>query len=113
VKLARDVLVFLHLVGFAALLGGAVVQVGDAVKVVNRAMLWGVFAMVLTGIGLVGVLEGLDETVDRPKIAVKFAIALAIALLCWANRARSRVPRGLFNAIVLLVLVDLGVAVFW
>jgi hypothetical protein len=113
VELARDVLVFLHLVGFAALLGGAVVQFGDAGRVVNKAMVWGALAMVLTGIGLVGVIEGLDETVDRPKIAVKFGVALVIALLCWANRARTRVPRGLCNAIVLLVLADLGVSVFW
>ncbi len=112
-KLARDIVLFIHLVGFAALLGGAVVQVGDAIKVVNTAMLRGALTVVVSGIALVGVIEGLDEPVDRPKIAVKFAVGLVIALLCWANRARGQVPRGLFNAIILLTLGDLGVAVFW
>jgi hypothetical protein len=113
VKLARDILLFIHLVGFAALLGGAGVQAGDAVKVVNRAMLRGALTLVVTGIALVGVIEGLDEPLDKPQVAVKFAVGLVIALLCWANRARPRVPRGLFSAMVLLTLGDLGVAVFW
>lgn len=112
-KLARDILLFLHLVGFGALLGGALVQSGDSVKVVNAAMLRGVLTSVVTGIALVGVLEGLNEPVDRPQVAVKFAVALVVALLCWTNRARSRVPRGLFNAIVVLTLGDVAVSVFW
>jgi hypothetical protein len=113
VRLARDILVFVHLVGFAALLGGALVQLGDRVKVVNAAMLRGALTVVVSGLALVGVLEGLDESVDRPKIVAKFAVALVIGLLCWANRSRSRVPRGLFGAIVLLILGDLAISVPW
>jgi hypothetical protein len=113
VKLTRDILLFIHLVGFGALFGGAVVQVGDSVKVVNAAMLRGALIQVLSGIALVGVIEGLDEPLDRPKIAVKFAVGLVIALLCWTNRARTQVPRGLFAALMLLTLGDVGVAVFW
>ena len=48
-----------------------------------------------------------------PKIVAKFAVALVIGLLCWANRSRSRVPRGLFGAIVLLILGDLAISVPW
>jgi hypothetical protein len=113
VRLARDILVFVHLVGFAALLGGALVQLGDRVKVVNAAMLRGALTVVVSGLALVGVLEGLDEPVDRPKTVAKFAVALVIGLLCWANRSRSRVPRGLFGAIVLLILGDLAISVPW
>jgi hypothetical protein len=64
----------------------------------------------------VGVLEGLDDPsdpVDRRKVVVKFAVALLIGLLCWVNRSRSRVPRGLFGAIVLLTLGDLAISVPW
>jgi lysylphosphatidylglycerol synthetase-like protein (DUF2156 family) len=113
VRLARDILLFFHLVGFAALLGGAVVQLGDRVKVVNAAMLRGALTVVVSGLALVGVLEGLDDPVDRPKVVAKFAVALVIGLLCWANRSRSRVPRGLFGAIVLLILGDLAISVPW
>jgi hypothetical protein len=113
VRLARDILVFVHLVGFAALLGGALVQLGDRVKVVNAAMLRGALTVVVSGIALVGVLEALDESVDRSKVVAKFAVALVIGLLCWVNRSRSRVPRGLFGAIVLLTLGDLAISVPW
>ncbi len=112
-RLAQDILVFVHLVGFAALLGGALVQLGDRVKVVNAAMLRGALTVVVSGIALVGVLEGLDESVDRSKVVAKFAVALVIGLLCWVNRSRSRVPRGLFGAIVLLTLGDLAISVPW
>ncbi len=112
-ELARNVFVFVHLVGFGALFGGALVQLGDDEKVVNSAMLRGALAQVVSGIALVGILEGLSEPVDRLKTAVKFAVALLVAVLCWANRARPRLPGGLFNAVIAMTLVDVGVAVFW
>ena len=107
----RDVVLFLHLVGFAALFGGGVVQLRDTVKVVNSAMLYGALAQVVTGIVLVGLLEGLGEPIHSVGVSVKFAIALILALLCWVNRAKRNVPTGLFNAILLLTLVNVGVAV--
>jgi hypothetical protein len=107
----RDVVLFLHLVGFGALFGGAVVQVRDAVRVVNSAMLYGALAQVVTGIALIGLLEGLDEPVHTVAVSVKFGIALVIAVLCWVNRAKANVPAGLFNGLILLTLVNVGVAV--
>jgi hypothetical protein len=113
VEILRDVALFLHLVGFGALFGGEFVQLRDADKVVNSAMLHGVLTSVLSGLLLVGVIEGLDEPVDHVKIAVKFGVALVIAVLCWVNRARDRVPNGLFYFIVLLTVANVAIAVFW
>ena len=109
----RDVALFLHLVGFGALFGGEFVQVRDADKVVNSAMLHGVLTSILSGLLLVGVIEGLEEPLDHVKVAVKFAVALVIAVLCWVNRARDRVPNGLFYAIVLLTVANVAIAAFW
>lgn len=106
-----DVVLFLHLVGFGALFGGGLVQVRDHVKVINAAMLWGALSMVVTGIALVGVEESLDDSIHGGRVAVKFSIALVVAVLCWVNRAKRRVPPGLFNAILLLVLANVAVAV--
>jgi hypothetical protein len=106
-----DVVLFLHLVGFAVLFGGGFVQLGDSVKVINSAMLWGALSLVLSGIGLVGIEEGLDDPVHGGRVAVKFGIALVVALLCWVNRAKRGIPSGLFDAILLLVLADVAVAV--
>jgi hypothetical protein len=106
-----EVVVFIHLVGFGALFGGGVVQVRDAVKVINSTMLYGALAQVVSGIVLVGILEGMDEPVHTHKIAVKFGIALVVALLCWVNRSKRSVPAGLFNGILLLTLANVAVAV--
>lgn len=112
-EIARDVLLFIHLLGFASLFGGAFVQIRDEVVVVNSAMLNGAITQVVSGILAVGVVEGLDEPVDHTKIAVKFAIGLLIAVLCWVNRRKESVPRGLFFGLVVLTVANVAVAVFW
>lgn len=109
----RELLLYIHLVGFAALFGGAFVQLRDEYKVVNAAMLHGALTQVVSGLLLVGVLEGLDEDVNNPKIGVKLAVALLAAVLCWVNRHKESVPSGLFNGIALLALLNAGIAVFW
>lgn len=112
-ELIRDVVLFAHLLGFGALFGGAIVQLRDPVKVINSVMLIGVLAQVVSGIVLVGVLEGLDEPIDTVKVAVKFGVGLVVAVLCWVNRSKREVPTGLFGGIVLLTLAEAGIAVFW
>ena len=109
----RDVLLFIHLVGFASLFGGAFVQVRDEVKVVNSAMLHGALTQVVTGLLLVGVIEGQDDPIDNTKVAVKLAVALVVAVLCWVNRRKESLPNGLFLGVALLTLLNAGIAVFW
>lgn len=111
--LVRNLLLVIHLLAMASLFGGALVQIRDSVQVVNSAMLYGILTQVVTGLLLVGVLEGQDEPVNHAKMGVKLAVALVIALLCWANRSRERVPGGIFNAILLLTVTNVVVAVFW
>jgi hypothetical protein len=113
VDFVRDVLLFIHLVGFASLFGGAFVQVRDEVKVVNSAMLHGALTQVVTGLLLVGVIEGQDDPIDNTKVAVKLAVALVVAVLCWVNRRKESLPNGLFLGVALLTLLNAGIAVFW
>jgi hypothetical protein len=113
VEFLEHLLLVLHLLGMAALFGGALVQARDAVKVVNVSMLYGALAQVVTGLLLVGVLEGRDEPVDHAKIGVKLAVALIVALLCWANRAKDKIPDGVFFLILLLTTANVVIAVFW
>jgi hypothetical protein len=82
----RDLLLFIHLLGMAALFGGALVQLRDADHVVNSAMLYGALTQVVSGLLLVGVIEGQDDPIDHTKIGVKLGVALVIAVLCWINR---------------------------
>ncbi len=111
--LLRNSLLFIHLLGFASLFGGAFVQVRDDVKVVNAAMLYGALVQVLSGLLLVGVIEGQDDLVDRAQVSVKLGVALVIAVLCWVNRRKEGIPAGLFGAVMLLTVANVGIAIFW
>ncbi len=111
--LAHKLLLVVHLLGMAALFGGAFVQLRDEVKVVNSAMLYGALTQVVSGLLLVGVIEGQNEPLDHAKVGVKLAVALVVAVLCWVNRAKERIPAGLFNGILLLTVANVVIAVFW
>ncbi len=113
-EILRNVVFYLHLVGFAALLGGAVAQYLSGQLRINSAMLGGAVVQVVTGLVLAapfGLEEG--EKLNYVKLAVKLVIALMILAMTFFPRARPRVNRGHFLAIIVLTLVNAGVAVFW
>lgn len=111
-----NVLVVLHFVGLASLLGGWLAQLGarDG-RVMNLAMLHGVLTQLVTGIALVGLGSAVDSLPgpDNAKITVKLVVALVIAVLVWANRQRASVPGGVFLGVGLLSLANVVIAVFW
>lgn len=110
--LLRDLLVFLHFIGLAALFGGLFVQLKADPRVVNNAMLHGILTQLVTGVLLVGVLEADDAEVDNAKIGVKLLVALVIGVLVWVNR-RKTLPTGLFMGLLGLTALNIAVAVFW
>jgi hypothetical protein len=110
----RLVLLYVHLVGFALLLGGAVTQYLSGTIRINAAMVWGAGIQVLTGIGLSAPLRGGgDAEPDPAKLAVKGVIGLMIFAMVFFSRKRDVVNSGHFFAIVGLTLVNAAVAVFW
>lgn len=112
-ELLEHVLVLLHFIGWASLLGGMVVQLREPVRSVNAAMRDGIGLAFVTGLLLVGVLEGGDETVDHAKVGVKFAVALILLVLVLANMRKERIPNGLFFGLLLLTVGNMSVAIFW
>jgi len=111
--LLRDVLVFLHFIGLAALFGGMFTQLKASPRVVNAAMWHGVLTQLVTGVLLVGLLEAGDEDVDQAKIGVKLLIALVIGVLVFVNRKRDALADGLFFGLLGLTTLNIAVAVFW
>ena len=109
----RLVLLFVHVLGYAALLGGLLVQVRDETKAVNAPMRDGSGTAFLAGLLLVGVLEAGDGAVDHAKIGVKFAIGLVILVLVMANTRKPSIPQGLYLGLLALTIVNIAVAVFW
>lgn len=109
----RLVLLFLHILGFAALLGGLLAQVRSPEKSVTGVMRDGAGTAFLAGLLLVGVLEAGDDPVNHAKIAIKFAIGLVIVVLVMANSRKERIPQGLWAILLLLSVANVAVAVFW
>jgi hypothetical protein len=110
----RLILLYVHLVGFALLLGGAVAQYLSGTIRINAAMVWGAGIQVLTGLGLAAPLRGGgDAEPDPVKLAVKAVIGLMIFVMVFFSRKRDVVNSGHFFAIVGLTLVNAAVAVFW
>lgn len=109
----RLLLIFLHLVGLASLLGGFLVQLRGPDRRVLPAMVHGALTQLVTGLALVGVDEALDVAVDNAKIGVKLLVVLVITVLVWANRRKPAIPAGLFFGIGGLTLLNTAVAVFW
>ena len=112
-EILRLVLLFLHVLGFAALFGGLLAQARNPEKSVNAAMRDGVGTAFLAGLLLVGVLEAGDEPVNHAKIAVKFAIGLVLLVLVMANVRKPSIPQGLWAGLLLLSVVNVAVAIFW
>ena len=112
-ELLRQILLVIHILGFAALIGGLLVQAGGPERVVNSAMRDGVGTAFLAGIALVGVLEADDQDVDHAKIAVKGLIGLLLLILVMANSRKERIPQGLWVGLLLLSVANVCVAVLW
>lgn len=109
----RLVLLFLHILGFACLIGGLAVQKADAEKRVNSAMRDGAGLAFVAGLLLVGVLEAGDDPVNHAKIGVKFAVGLVILVLVMANTRKPSIPQGLYLGLVGLSVLNVALAVFW
>jgi len=111
-EIFRLVLLFVHVLGFAALFGGLVVQAKNSEKSVNAAMRDGVGAAFLAGLLLVGVLEAGDDPVNQAKIGVKFVIGLVLLVLVMANTRKPTIPQGLWAGLLLLSVANVAVAIF-
>ena len=107
-------LLFVHLLGMAAIVGGflAVVKAPRAVP----AMVWGARAQLLTGLAMVGVAESQHWGMNHTWMGVKLVIAVIVTGLL--EVASSKEKKGesatvLVQAAAALAAVNVAVAVFW
>jgi hypothetical protein len=110
----RLALLYLHLIGFAMLLGGSIAQYVSGRIRINAPMLWGATIQVITGLALSAPLRGGgDKEPDPIKLVVKAVIGIMVFVMVFFPRKRSEVNKGHFLAIVGLTLANAAVAVFW
>lgn len=110
--IVRMILLAVHVLGFAALLGALFAQLSAVEKRFTPVIRWGARIAFLTGVLLVGVLEMDDADVNHAKIGVKLLIALVILGLVEANGKKAKVTNALYLAVTALAVVNVIVAIF-
>ena len=108
-------LVFFHIVGAAALLGGWLATFKK--PTVGLFQFIGAWVQLITGILLVGLTEMADGNVNHMKIGIKLAILIVILVTAWIGRRKVKkgetVSTGIAHSVGGLTLVNVALAVFW
>lgn len=108
-----NLILILHFIGLASVVGGFLVQARSAERGVNPAMWHGALTQLVTGVILVGLAEMQDEDVDHAKIGVKLAITLVITVLAFVGRKKPLPQTGMWAAIGALSIANIFIAVLW
>ena len=115
-----NLILILHFIGLASVVGGFLVQMKSAHKGVNPAMLHGALTQFVTGLLLVGLPEmgaALPypgwESWDHTKIAVKLVFTLVIVVLAFVGRKKPLPQTGFWAAIGALSIANIFIAVLW
>jgi len=89
--LVYNLLVTLHLLGMAAVVGGWIaVRTG---RTITAPIVWGARAQLVTGLALVGIASAIkddDHEVNNTKIAVKLVISIVVLVAAEIGAARSK-----------------------
>lgn len=110
-EIVHGVLLVLHLIGWALVLGGVVTRMRK--PEINPGVWHGILTALVTGILLVGVLEMGDGEVNNIKIGVKLVVALVVGVLVWRGRKQESVTTGYLGAIAGLTILNIALAVLW
>lgn len=124
--LVYDVMVYAHVLGLAALIGGyfAVIAAARAggrrsgSLVPSAVMVWGARVQIITGLTLVGLAEAvLDDELNHVKIAVKLLLALVAVAFAESGAAKARRsaagPSWIVHAVGGAAILNAAVAVLW
>lgn|SRR5690554_1736956 len=109
-----NLLIVLHLVGWALVLGGVVATMREGV--LPKGAFHGVLTALVTGVAMVG-LASSDLIAGEPnhiKVGIKMLVALVVlALIFVARREETKVSKPVLGAIAGLTVVNIAIAVLW
>jgi high-affinity Fe2+/Pb2+ permease len=115
-EITRLILLALHILGLAAIIGAFLVQLRKKSDYNLSPMLAGAITQLVTGVALVAVRESADLGVNSTKIAVKLIIAivvLAAVIVAMVQQRRGKNASPWFHTAGGLAVVNVLVAVFW
>ena len=120
-NIAYNVMVFLHIVGAAMIVGIWIGQMKQ--PTVHPRQFDGAMLQLLTGIAMMGLIPILGRTIPRfadpdyAKLGVKLAVALAVGVLAFIGRRKYKkgeeVGNGLAHAVGGLALLNVAIATLW
>jgi hypothetical protein len=115
VEFVRLLLVFLHLLGMALLIGMFLVQRrAPADSPLNRGWLHVAGLQLITGLALQLLAPATDQDYNSAKLGIKMLVLLVIGALALVYVIRRvPAPKWLPPSLVGLVVVNVGIAVFW
>lgn len=111
--LAHDIVLYFHLIGWAILLGGTIIQLRDKAPFVNAAMVNGALLQLATGIILVVLVELGPDPVNQLKLGAQAGLTLILSVLVFLNRRFYSISRGLWLLMLLLSFAIPAMALFW
>ncbi len=110
-----SLLIFLHIVGAAALVGGWLATFRNPTVLQWQHI--GAWVQLVTGVLLVGLLEMDGGDVNHMKIGIKLVILIGVLVAAIIGRRKiardEPVSKGLAHAVGGLSLINIAIAVFW
>jgi hypothetical protein len=117
VTFVYNVVLFLHFIGMALLIGGFFAQMGATPRTVSHWMRDGALTQLVTGLALAGMASsgvGTDESFSPAAVGTKLAIAAIVTIIVLAGaREPEDKQQPFWAAAGALALVNVAVAVFW
>jgi hypothetical protein len=112
----RHIVLFVHLVGFAVLLGAWATEAFGGRRRFTRLMSAGLAIAAVAGLALAAP-WGIDYDLNYVKIGVKLVILLVIGALLGMGTARQRrtdgLPAAMFWSVGVLTAANAAIAVIW
>ena len=115
-EILKNVLLVLHIIGFAGIVAGVMSQmpkVREGVAKINGAILHSSWLMLATGLGLVGMVYAVGGQPNNAKIGVKLAMLVAILVIALINKRKPNVGMGVLGTIAGLSVLNVVLAVMW
>lgn len=110
-EIVKGLLVVLHLIGWALVLGGVATRMRK--PEISSGVWHGVLTALVTGLLLVGINEMGEDPVNHVKVGIKLIVALVLTVLIWRGRKQESVTTGYLGMIAGLTVLNIGVAVLW
>lgn len=117
-NLLYDILVVLHFIGMAGLVGGLIVGLTEKPLKIKKAALHSGLLVLLAGIFLIIVNsvqhagDSSIEMIDHAKVGVKLLVVAVILVLGFKNQGKSEVSKRTYITMVALGLLNILIAVF-